>query len=456
MINQGAVTGAVGGSGLHVNAYLGDVNGDTIVTALDTLTADMVAQGRATGFSAFGQLDPVIIGDVAGDISFDAGDVSSIDSFVVQLHPIQIPNPPTQLPANNSDYLNPNSIHSPNAADPTLSLGHETHGLPSVGLPIISVMVDHPHPAGSTGLTEAIVALTYDPAALSITPKDITLGSIPSQGTGWQLSAVVNQTTGQIGIQLYSLTPITATQAGSLVNIAFHVLGGEPTGASQRVMPATTVQLVNAVMPNGRSFSTVLADSQGALILSPGVDRIMLETAAPEVNSWPGVRYSEALVNVEGHTRRGSQVEEESGASQYLSPGHGFVGVEIAEFRNRNVDEETIDAVAVRVAVSSNLAFQASGQEPNPDLRVRQAFQIGLRPVLNALLFLNSPGQQATEWLFLALAWNDGASNDILEPQVTEQQTEGGIGDSRLAHAVNDEIFAQMADDRDEFGDLGD
>ena len=87
---------------------------------------------------------------------------------------------------------------------------------------------------------------------LSLSPTDIPLGSIPNAGTGWQFSGVADQTTGQIGIQLYSLTPITATQAGSLVNIDFHVLPGA-------TVPSTPVQLVDAVNPNGQSFSRVLA-----------------------------------------------------------------------------------------------------------------------------------------------------------------------------------------------------
>jgi hypothetical protein len=71
------------------------------------------------------------------------------------------------------------------------------------------------------------------------------------------LSAVVNAATGQISIQLYSETPITTDQAGSLVNIAFHLKSSDgPT--------ATTVQLVDS--------KAVLADSQAAMILSPGLD----------------------------------------------------------------------------------------------------------------------------------------------------------------------------------------
>ncbi len=256
VIDQGAVAGAVSANGVHVNAYLGDVNGDKVIDGLDKLNADNVAQGRGTGFSAFVQLDPVIIGDVAGDLSIDAGDVSALDSYVAQLHPAQLPLPPTQLPATNPNYVNPSSIHSPSAADPTLNL--VTRSLTALGAPVVAVMIDHPDPEGSTGLTSVTLALTYDPALLSVTPADITLGSIPNGGSGWQLSAVVDQATGQIGIQLYSATPITLNQPGSLVNIAF-----ESSGASTGVSPRL-IQLVDSVTPHGQWFNTGVADAQGA------------------------------------------------------------------------------------------------------------------------------------------------------------------------------------------------
>ncbi len=266
-INGNANTGAVSANGVHVDAYFGDVNGDKVIDGLDTLTANMAAQGQAAGFSAYAQLDPVIIGDVAGDNSIDAGDVATIDSFVAMLHPLQIPLPPTQLPSTDANYVNPSSIHSPNAADPALSL---TRGLTALGSPVVSVMIDHPDPEGSTGLTSVTLALTYDPALLSVSAAAITLGSIPSEGSGWQLSSIVDQATGQIGIQLCSPTPITVNQAGSLVNIEFQS-SGEPTGVSPRVIQPV-MQLVVAVTPNGQWFGTGAADSQGALILSTGVD----------------------------------------------------------------------------------------------------------------------------------------------------------------------------------------
>src|SRR5262249_2631090 len=84
---------------------------------------------------------------------------------------------------------------------------------------------------------------------------------------------VVDQTTGQIGIDLYSTTAISATQAGSLVNIVFDV-------APSAAVPATAVELVSSVTPHGLYFSTEVADDQGQFILSPGMDRLMVETGS--------------------------------------------------------------------------------------------------------------------------------------------------------------------------------
>src|SRR5205807_5713976 len=126
----------------------------------------------------------------------------------------------------------------PNAADPTLSLPQDFRTLGGFGSVNVPVLIDHPHPEGSTGMTEATLALTYDPSVLSVSAADITLGSFP--GLDWHLTSVVDAAKGQIGINLFSLTPISALQAGSLVNIAFHVLPGAPVAA-------TTVQLVTSV-----------------------------------------------------------------------------------------------------------------------------------------------------------------------------------------------------------------
>jgi hypothetical protein len=264
-VNGAAFTGVAAG-GVHLNAYFGDVTGNGSIDGLDVATAATVAQGKATGFAAYQLLDPAIVGDVAGDISVDAGAVSDLAAFTVHLPTPVIPAIPTGL------------IITPVGADPTLSLAG---GLEATdGIMSVHVMLDQPHPAGSTGMMEAILALTYDPSVLSVSASDITLGSIPNNGTGWQLTSAVDPATGQIAIQLFSTTPITATETGSLVSIAFHVSGGESSGVSRRikppVIPVTAVQLVSWLTLNGQVFATQVDDAQGQFVLSPGVDRLVL------------------------------------------------------------------------------------------------------------------------------------------------------------------------------------
>ena len=148
------------------------------------------------------------------------------------------------------------------------------------GIVTVPVLLDHPRPEDSTGMTEAILGLTYDPKVLNVSSADITLGSIPGLGSGWRLVSVIDQVTGQIAIDLFSTTAITATHAGSLVNITFHVAPGASAAG-------TAVQLVSSVAPNGQWFSTEVADGDGQYVLSPGMDRLVVQ-ADPGANVWGG------------------------------------------------------------------------------------------------------------------------------------------------------------------------
>jgi hypothetical protein len=269
---NGAAFSGVTVAGLHVNAYAGDVTGNGAIDGLDVATADTVAAGSATGFAAYPLLDPAIIGDVASDVSVDAGDVSDLAAFTAHLPTPTIPAVPTGLTI------------TPAGADPTLSLSGELrvasgeHGggqlapRPSA-LATVSVLLDQPHPAGSSGMTEAILALRFDPSILSVSAADITLGSLPSSGTGWRLESAVDQAQGTIGIVLYSTTPIAAAQAGSLVNIVFH-LRDEEVRVSSPPRPTEAVALVNAVTIDGQRFVTQVDDGQGQFVLSPGLDQL--------------------------------------------------------------------------------------------------------------------------------------------------------------------------------------
>jgi hypothetical protein len=149
----------------------------------------------------------------------------------------------------------------PAGADPALSIPTDLRGAPG-GTVLVPVNIDDPHPAGSRGLTQAVLALRYDPAVFDVSAADIRLGDVPAAAGGWTLQAVVDPLTGQIGIILFSATPIGSAQGGSLVTIALHVRPGAAAGLS-------AVNLVPAVSVHGRVLHTALSDDLGALTLHP-------------------------------------------------------------------------------------------------------------------------------------------------------------------------------------------
>src|SRR5262249_620291 len=122
----------------------------------------------------------------------------------------------------------------------------------------------------------AHLALLYDPRVLSVSAKDISLGSIPGLSPDWQLSAEVDALTGQIGITLFSanMTPITSTKGGSLINITFHVAAG--ARLQEFALPLT---LVSMATPNGKRIVTDVDDNQGPLILNLGSDWLAFPVA---------------------------------------------------------------------------------------------------------------------------------------------------------------------------------
>jgi hypothetical protein len=127
----------------------------------------------------------------------------------------------------------------------------------------VPVNIDDPHPAGSEGMVSATLAVSYDPAVWSVSTSDIRLGSVPGGGSGWTLQSVVDPAAGQIGVTIWSVTPITSTAAGSLVTIVFHRSDLAATGT-------TTIDLVPSVDPNGSGvIYTQVDDAQGPLTLTP-------------------------------------------------------------------------------------------------------------------------------------------------------------------------------------------
>jgi hypothetical protein len=133
----------------------------------------------------------------------------------------------------------------------------------SDGTVTVPVNIDDPAPAGSTGMMEATLALSYDPAVFSVSSSDIQLGSVPASGSGWMLQSTVDAATGQIGVTIWSGTPITSSAAGSLVTIVFHRSDLAATGT-------TTIDLVPSVEPSGSGvIYTQVGDGQGLYTLAP-------------------------------------------------------------------------------------------------------------------------------------------------------------------------------------------
>ncbi len=493
-INTNASTGAVASNGIHVNTYLADVNGDKVIDGLDKLAANFIATATGSasvgiGFSAFTHMDPTIVGDPAGDFTVDAGDVTTIDSFVAQLNPPQIPPPPTQLLTTNPNFLNKAFISSPTAADPMISLptGIDANADGIVNVP---VLLDHPHPEGSTGLNGASLSLTYDPTVLNLTASDITLGNIPGLGTGWELTAEVDPTTGQIGIQLYGSAPITATQAGSLVNIAFHIVPGA-------TVSSTMVNLVNSATPNGERFDTTLTDTQGGLILTEGVDRLMIVTGATDVIASVSMPMSTATTTTDMAFLTSHQVSidmlarsfapEASGPSSLLVGSEGGDGAALVVLSNGVVAGESasVHTVPVNLIVTGALAFQTN---TNPVAATQLSGQVMQVANISWLNLLNVSGQQsAAERMFLATARGTDAPTELgqlsqslngllwgmaapqldwlVDPAQTitaprQQDSADGTADQQSSVdsdriAVVDQVFAEFANETDDFGDLG-
>jgi hypothetical protein len=99
-----------------------------------------------------------------------------------------------------------------NNVDPSLSIPSGLQ-VGADGTVSVRVNIDDAHPAGSTGLIEAHLALTYDPHVFTVSAADVHLGSVLAAGSGWTVQPTINPATGQIAIALSSTTPISNSVA---------------------------------------------------------------------------------------------------------------------------------------------------------------------------------------------------------------------------------------------------
>jgi hypothetical protein len=253
-LNGGAIP-LISDDAIEVVAYAGDATGDGQSSGLDatllsrvSINADAV-NGALSGFAAFGQADPVIIGDLSSNGIVEGADITLLNSVLAGIPKAQVP------------PFNPNNLTIvPAGPDPALSVPAATQVVPGSTI-VVPVNIDTARPAGSTGMVEAVLALRFDPRYFSLSVSDVQLGTVPSSGSGWQLQVAVNNQTGDLGIDLFSATPISSAAGGSLVMITLRVLDTAPPGLAG-------LELVNHVDPTGkRVYQTTVADALGAFVL---------------------------------------------------------------------------------------------------------------------------------------------------------------------------------------------
>jgi hypothetical protein len=246
----GSSVASIGTDALHLVAFLGNASGSGAITSADVLDVARVVAGADTGFAAYQLTDPDIVADLLGDGAVDGPDGATIGRYVNGATVPQMPTYPGS-PANKLSGADP-MVSIPS----TLSLGAD-------GTVTVPVNIDDPAPAGGTGMVQATLALRYDPAVFSVSTSDIRLGSVPASGSGWTLDSTVDAAAGQIGVTIWSATPVTSSAAGSLVTIVFH-------RTALVASETTAVDVVNSVDPMGSGVMyTEVDDAQGPYTLTP-------------------------------------------------------------------------------------------------------------------------------------------------------------------------------------------
>jgi hypothetical protein len=254
------------------------------------------------------------------------------------------------------------------------------------------------------------------------------------------------------------------------VNIAFHVQPGA-------AVSATSVQLVNRAMPNGQQFTTQVDDAQGQFILSPGVDRLVVDTGVSQAAAAPvSVGDVVATAAVSGQLPVAGimpSTEESAGSLLLGSEAHDALAV----LSNGAVAGETAAAHAVpaNLIVTGALAFQGNAAAVAATQIAGQVFQVGNAALYSTLLLNGTSPQQLADRLFLALArfsnadqaqdnlWDGtGLKQDWLaipmqtpavanDAAVTADQRAADQQAARERIAVVDQVFALMADDMNDF-----
>lgn len=238
---------------VHVDAYVGDTNADAKYTSADYVGAVRVINSVITGIGLanYPLADPVLIADPT-----NIGFVNATDAALIfrrgggNMSMVQFP-----------PYVG--FTGTPGGLDPTLSIPTNL-SLDSSGTAHVPVNIDDPRPVGSAGLASATLAIKYDPTVFTVSASDIHLGAVPSASGGWSVQSMVDQATGQIGVMLFGVTPITSTAGGSLVTIDFHRTNRDVQAAASLINLAAQAQI-----PSYGTLETELDGVEGRYILGP-------------------------------------------------------------------------------------------------------------------------------------------------------------------------------------------
>src|SRR5262249_49307963 len=155
----------------------------------DALLMTRVVLQTDTGFAAYPLVDPVIVADTDGSGFIPSDAPLQANEAGVGVPTANLPVPP--IPSGVVFQAIANNV------DPTLSIPATLH-VDVDGTVTVPVNIDDAHPAGSTGLTAAHLALTYDPRLFTVSATDIHLGSVLAAGSDWILVPIIDPATGQI------------------------------------------------------------------------------------------------------------------------------------------------------------------------------------------------------------------------------------------------------------------
>ena len=257
LLNLGNVlinnTSGTGVSGVDEAAYYGDVSGEESLNALDASLIDQVGTGAGTGFSAYKDLDPSIIGAVSGDLYPSAEDASLINQ---QGSGATLPSIPA-IPLSVSPAIG--------GPDPYLYFSASQAGPGQTARVTLYLDVTDPNGVPLAALDEAI---GYDPDVLQVSNvyAASALNAIASYGTA---STVDNQTGVLLVGQAFAgsgLPPVLPYGTDiAVLQLDVTVNADAPVGSE------TAVTLLQDGTINGQTKFSAISDNEGALTWTAGM-----------------------------------------------------------------------------------------------------------------------------------------------------------------------------------------